>query len=82
MPAVSRPALAIWPATGRWRVRQYIAPYGGPMGTPQLRYAVIDPAGRHLSSSTQWSIAQRGADWAARDQARGELEALGKTTGR
>jgi hypothetical protein len=75
---MTRPFLAIWPATGRWRVRQYLAPHGGPMGTPQLRYAVIDPAGLHVGSATQW---QRAQD-VAQDMARGELEALGKTTGR
>jgi hypothetical protein len=64
---VTRPFLAIWPATGRWRVRQYRAPHGGPMGMPQLRYAVIDPAGQHIGSSAWWSVAQEAADRAARD---------------
>jgi hypothetical protein len=64
---MSRPFLAIWPATGRWRVRQYLAPHGGPMGTPQLRYAVIGPSGRHVGSSTEWSHAQEAADQLARD---------------
>jgi hypothetical protein len=54
-------SLFIWPASGRWRVRQYRAPYGGPAGTPQLRYGVIDPSGRHWGSSTSWSVAQAAA---------------------
>lgn len=53
--------LNVWLATGRWRVRQYSAPQGGPVGTPQLRYAVIDPTGRHMGSSTSWSVAQSAA---------------------
>ena len=53
--------LAVWPATGRWRVKQYVAPYGGFLGTPQLRYAVISPTGRHIASSTSWSAAQAAA---------------------
>lgn len=50
-----------WPATGRWRVKQYLAPHGGPVGSPQLRYAVVDPDGRHMGSSTSWSVAQEAA---------------------
>jgi hypothetical protein len=63
-------SLFIWPATGRWRVRQYVAPYGGPAGTPQLRYGVIDPSGRHWGSSTSWSVAQAAAVEMAQAMAR------------
>jgi hypothetical protein len=55
-----------WPATGRWQVRKYLAPYGGPMGTPQVRYAVIGPHGHHVTSSPDWSAAHRAAEWRAR----------------
>jgi hypothetical protein len=51
----------IWSATGRWRVRQFLSPRVGLAGQPQLRYAVINPDGRHMGSSTSWGVAQEAA---------------------
>lgn len=59
-----------WPATGRWRVKQYLAPHRGPNGGPQLRYAVIDPSGRHVVSSHRWWAAQELVQELARDMER------------
>jgi len=75
-----------WPATGRWQVRQYLAPYGGPMGTPQVRYAVIGPHGLELHAGKGHAAALKfgkclasgleGVDHRPREGAAEALDAL------
>lgn len=64
---MKRPELRIWPATGRHRVKRYLSPTAGPVGTPAHRWAVIGPLGEHIGSSPTWPEALDAAHWCARN---------------